>query len=173
MRLIHASLFSLVMATGCYSELKDIDIYLSYSPELFFRLGMNYKFIGGYIRPCYNRNDKGSPYFTSVERIGAELGINLNRNLFETKYVDFIANVSGGFALQHVYFNLDGRVLWERTIILAIIPEIRFMKKVSLTISPCYIYYFPEKEVDFVATTAWKMPVLSILSTSLGIKLYY
>jgi hypothetical protein len=164
------------IAVCSYSGLKnkDFDIYAAYSPELFIRVGMNYKFLGVYIRPTYSRNDKGYPYFTSIERIGGEMGINLNRRIFEFKFLELIANASGGFTLSRVRQNLDGLVFWEKSVGLALIPEIRFFKKASITISPLsFIYYFPQDEVDYVATTVTKMPQFSFLNTSLGIKLYY
>jgi hypothetical protein len=87
---------------------------------------------------------------------------------------ELIANGSGGFTLSRVRRYVDGLVFWEKSFDLAVIPEIRFFKKASITISPLsFKYYFPQNEVNYVATTVTNLPQYSFLNTSLGIKLYY
>jgi hypothetical protein len=172
-------LFVLSSLQLSYATLGKNDVYISYSEQLHFRAGINYKHYGFFIRPIFNKQSHS--YYSATDEIiisslnqkGAELGVNLNRVLFSYKKSEMILNFSGGFIVSHVI--MDGnKKYWEKAGSIAIQPEIRMFKKASLTLTPLYYRYnFPVKSIHRGANGTLDYLDMHLLQMSFGLKFYY
>lgn len=85
-----------------------------------------------------------------------------------------ILNGFGGIVISRVYRITANVNNWETSADLGLVPEIRFFKKVSLTLpSINYRYYFPVEKNGSIATSYLNIPTLSLMQMSLGLKFYY
>jgi hypothetical protein len=177
-------ILSLFCAAICYlpssAGLGKYDLYLSYSDQLQFRVGINYEYYGIYLRPIFNKqsqynydseNDQYLSY--SLDQRGVESGINLNKKLFSYKKSEMIINISSGFIVSHV--NRDDNLnYWQKAGSIAIVPEIRMFKKASLTLTPLYYRYnFPIKTIHKGGNGTLNYLDMRLMQMSMGFKFYY
>jgi hypothetical protein len=172
-------IFVVVFSKELFANVGIFDAYISYNNELRFRAGLDYKNIGIYLRPVFT--DERDQYYTgmnefvtyTLKRKGAELGINLNKTLFTYKKTEIIVNLFSGYILSQV--NESGNTIyWEKSADLGIIPEIRFFKKASITLTPYYYrYYWPNKEAINQSRSSTNYLNINLLQMSIGFKFYY
>ena len=162
-----------------YSGLGKFDVYVSYSEDLHFRVGINHENYGIYLRPIFTKQSQNyyisdDQYLSSsVNQKGVESGINLNKVLFSYKKSETILNISSGFVISHVI--IDGnRKYWEKAGTIAIIPEIRMLKKASITLTPLsYRFNFPVESINRGAKGYLDYLDMRIMQMAIGLKFYY